>query len=75
MLQSLPGSLLYISKCVKSSQTFLNRMLDLLRSSDKQANIKITPELAKDLAWFLKFIPLLMEPHICNIPMFKEKSN
>ena len=31
-LQSLLGSLLYMSKCVKNSRIFLNRMLDTLRS-------------------------------------------
>ena len=30
-LQSLLGKLLYISKCVRASRVFLNRMLDLLR--------------------------------------------
>ena len=31
-LQSLLGSLLYISKCVRSARCFLNRMLDTLRA-------------------------------------------
>ena len=35
-LQSHLGKLLYITKCVKSSRFFLNRMLDLLRSSHKK---------------------------------------
>ena len=34
-LQSLLGSLLYISKCVKSSRFFLNRMLDTLSGQMK----------------------------------------
>ena len=34
-LQSLLGKLLYITKCVRLSRPFLNRMLDLLRSSDE----------------------------------------
>ena len=56
-LQSLLGSLLYIAKCVRFSRNFLNRMLDLLRLSDKETTIKLTPEFLKDLAWFLKFAP------------------
>ena len=56
-LQSLLCSLLYISKCVRSSRVFLNRMLDLLRSADKQQCISITPDFSKDLAWFLEFTP------------------
>ena len=34
-LQSLLGKLLYITKCVKSSRFFLNRMLELLRNAGK----------------------------------------
>ena len=32
-LQSILGSLLYVTKCVRVSQVFLNRMLNLFRSS------------------------------------------
>ena len=38
-LQSLLGKLLYITKCVKSSMFFLNRMLDLLRSSHEKEKL------------------------------------
>ena len=41
-LQSLLGRLLYITKCVKASRPFLNRMLDLLRQADKQSQILLT---------------------------------
>ena len=56
-LQSLLGKLLYITTCVHLSRPFLNRMLDLLRSSDKLSKIYLTMDFKKDLNWFLEFIP------------------
>ena len=56
-LQSLLGKLLYITKCVKPSRFFLNRMLEILRNSQKRVKIDLTPEFHRDLNWFLKFIP------------------
>ena len=55
-LQSLLGSLLYVSKCVKHSRFFLNRMLKLLRDNHDKTKILITPEFQKDLAWFNSFL-------------------
>ena len=49
--------MLYITKCVRLSRPFLNRMLDLLRSSDKLEKIMLTIEFKRDLYWFLEFIP------------------
>ena len=56
-LQSLLGKLLYITKCVKSSRFFLNRMLDLLRQAGKHDIISITDEFRRDLNWFENFTP------------------
>ena len=56
-LQSLLGKLLYITKCVKSSRFFLNRMLDLLRNACKHDTISITDEFRRDLNWFETFTP------------------
>ena len=56
-LQSLLGKLLYITKCVKSSRFFLNRMLELLRSSHKQEKIILTQNFKQDLNWFKEFVP------------------
>ena len=56
-LQALLGKLLYITKCVRISRNFLNRMLDLLRSSDKLAKVILTTDFKRDLNWFLEFIP------------------
>ena len=60
-LQSLPGLLLYITKCVKPARFFLNRMLQLLRDNSDQTNIILTPEFFKDLNWF--FLLLIMGFH------------
>ena len=57
-LQALLGSLLYISKCVRSSKFFLNRLLDVLRSMEDKKQIPITTEAKRDINWFLKFIPV-----------------
>ena len=56
-LQSLLGKLLYITKCVRISRPFLNRMLDLLRASDKVNKISLSVEFKRDLNWFLHFLP------------------
>ena len=56
-LQSLLGKLLYITKCVKSSRFFLNRMLELLRNSGKNDLITLTAEFHRDLNWFCQFVP------------------
>ena len=56
-LQSLLGKLLYISKCVKASRVFLNRMLDLLRSMGNQKSITLTTDFKQDLRWFQTFVP------------------
>ena len=56
-LQSLLGSLLYVSKCVRSSRFFLNRLLELLRSMEDKGQKKLTVEARRDINWFLKFLP------------------
>ena len=56
-LQSLLGSLLYISKCVRSSRLFLNRMLDTLRSRFGRGDILLDVNFHRDLNWFLKILP------------------
>ena len=55
-LQSLLGRLLYVTKCVKASRPFLNRMLDLLRQADKQVKIVLTEDFQRDLNWFCRFL-------------------
>ena len=55
-LQSLLGSLLYVSKCVRPGRIFLNRMLQLLRSMGSNSSTKLTVEFSKDLKWFATFL-------------------
>ena len=59
-LQSLLGSLLYISKCVRPARYFLNRMLQLLRNNIHSRHIFVTDEFRKDLNWFCVFLNLIM---------------
>ena len=55
-LQSLLGSLLYVSKCVKPACTFLNRMLMLLRENFEKETIFLNTAFFKDLSWFYTFL-------------------
>ena len=55
-LQSLLGSLLYVSKCVKPAHTFLNCMLMLLRDNFEKDTIFLNREFFKDLNWFHTFL-------------------
>ena len=55
-LQSLLGSLLYITKYVKPAHFFLNRMLQLLRDSKLKSIIKLNENFHKDLNWFNTFL-------------------
>ena len=57
-LQSLLGSLMHVTKCVKSSRPFLNRMLQNLRDAKDTDVITLDAEFYKDLSWFKTFLPL-----------------
>ena len=59
-LQSLLGSLLYITKCIRSSRFFLNRMLQLLRDNTNARKILLTQTFFQDLNWFNTFYTNLM---------------
>ena len=48
-LQSLLGSLLYISKCVKASRFYLNRLLNVLRSIEDKQTVPVTREAQRDI--------------------------
>ena len=54
--QSLIGSLMFVHKCICSSRTFSNRLLESLRNA-KEKFIKITPDIIGDITWFLEFMP------------------
>ena len=49
-LQSLLGSLLYVTKCVAPARSFLNRMLLLLRQNAHVSKILLTQDFFQDLA-------------------------
>ena len=53
--QSLLGSLLYITKCVKPARFFLNRMLFLLRQHASKTHVILNEDFRKDLNWFNTF--------------------
>ena len=55
-LQSLLGSLLYITKCVRPARVFLNRMLTLLKNNHNSARIKLNKDFYQDLHWFNTFL-------------------
>ena len=54
--QSLLGSLLYITKCVKPARFFLNRMLFLLRQHASKNYVILNEDFKKDLNWFNTFL-------------------
>ena len=54
--QSLLGSLLYVTKCIKSARYFLNCMLQVLRSNADSATSVLTDSFYKDLCWFNTFL-------------------
>ena len=55
-LQSLLGSLLYITKCIKLARLFLNRMLQLLRDNTSESHINLNQSFHRDLNWFNTFL-------------------
>ena len=48
-LQSLIGSLLYVTKCVRLARFFLNRMLTLLRNNHDNVKIDLNKDFHQDL--------------------------
>ena len=55
-LQSLLGTLLYISKYVKPARFFINRMLALLRHNHCVEKILLNQPFFQDLSWFNTFL-------------------
>ena len=56
-LQSLLGSLLYVSKCVRLSRFFLNRLLYVLRTMHDKDQVQLSVHVQRDINWFSKFLP------------------
>ena len=55
-LQSLLGSLLYITRCVRPARNFLNRMLQILRDNVHTNFIVLSHQFFQDLNWFRVFL-------------------
>ena len=51
------GSLMHVTKCVRSSRPFLNRMLQTLREAKDSDHIVLEVDFYRDLLWFQKFLP------------------
>ena len=56
-LQSLLGSLLYVTKCVRSFRFFLNRLLHVLRNMHDRDQTQLDIEAQRDINWLAKFLP------------------
>ena len=65
-LHSLLGCLLYISKCAKTSRTFLNHILDTLRAHFGKEKKSLDINFHRDLNWFknvyLNFLSFCLSP-------------
>ena len=59
-LQSLLGKLLYISRCVRGSHIFMNRLLNNLRAHHDHKLIYPDEGFYHDLSWFVNFFRHLM---------------
>ena len=57
-LQSLLGPLLYVTKCIKYTCFFLNRMLNLLRENYDNSRIILNESFKRDFTWFNTFLPV-----------------
>ena len=55
--QSLLGSLLYITKCVKPARFLLNRMLQVLTDNHISSKIHMNATFHRDLNWFNVYLP------------------
>ena len=55
-LQSLLGTLQWVTRCVRQSRVFLNRMLETLRSMSGAPNVTLTESFRKDLRWWDLFM-------------------
>ena len=56
-LQSLLGSLFYVTKCVRTPRFSLNRLLEFLSSMEDKGQTALTTDARRDVNWFVKFMP------------------
>ena len=55
-LQSLIGTLQFVSKCVLQSRVFMNRLLETLRAMSKKKSIRLSESFKKDVKWWSRFM-------------------
>lgn len=57
-LQSLVGKLMFVAKCVRQSQIFVSRILELLHSIQAPTHhVRLNTEFRKDIRWWQIFLP------------------
>ena len=66
-LQSLLGSLLFVSKCISISRFFLNCLLDILCTMHDKNKVSLSSEAQRNINWFQKFGPLSMGSQVLTI--------
>ena len=59
-MQSLLGKSIYIHKCIKPARIFLNRILQLFRTSTGRT-ISLSESFYQDIDWFIRFLPSFNE--------------
>ena len=57
-LQVLLGKLHFVACCVRPGRVFVSRLLNFLRETPPVGKVSIPAEAQKDVAWWLKFMPL-----------------
>ena len=55
-VESLIGKLQFMAKCVKAGRIFLGRLIQWIRTMDRQSMYAIPMEARKDIAWWARFI-------------------
>ena len=58
-LQASLGKLSYATACVQPRRTFMNRLLNVLRSfTSRKQRLPVTMEMQNDILWWLQFLDL-----------------
>lgn len=57
-VQSLLGKLNFVTNCVHSSQIYISRILNFLRSMKPARQYKVPQAVVKDIQWWKEFIPI-----------------
>ena len=56
-LESLIGKLQFMSNCIRLGRLFVSRLLNYMKTMDRNKNYKITEEIRKDIKWWYTFLP------------------